>query len=212
MFGRTSLFGAVIVGTTVVPYLMSSSSGVRDWAMKMAPSATADAPVETPPPTTITDSKGQQHQTTVVRPGDVPTHPLEEALQFNVTTSWIVAEWPRISADLAELDLHGYRVPLISGTTDADVAGSLTYYFDAKQNVARITLFGTTGDPRVLINLLESRFGMKRSATKEPNLYLYQAKSWTRKVTSELRIRPAKVLRNDSPHSRYEVALLLERP
>ena len=33
-----------------------------------------------------------------------------------------------------------------------------------------------------------------------------------RKVVSELRIKPAHVLRADAPHSRFEVALLIERP
>ncbi|HEY2841708.1 MAG TPA: DUF6690 family protein, partial [Pirellulales bacterium] len=66
-------------------------------------------------------------------------------------------------------------------------------------------------DPSRLIGLLDSRFGFKRMQTKEPNLYLYQVTSWG-KTTSEMRIRPAKVLRSDSPHSRYEIAMVIERP
>ena len=65
-----------------------------------------------------------------------PTTPvlsLEEVLRFDVTTAWVLSKWPRVSANLAELDMQGYRVPLVTGTGDADVAGSLTYYFNAKQ-------------------------------------------------------------------------------
>jgi len=123
----------------------------------------------------------------------------------------VMANWPRVSADLAELDLQGYRVPLVSGTSEADVAGSLTYYFNAKQRLERITFFGTTGDGRKLVALLESRFEFKRSNTNEPNLFLYQVKSWG-KVQSELRIRPSPIVRSEVPNTRFEVALLIDRP
>jgi hypothetical protein len=44
-------------------------------------------------------------------------------------------------------------------------------------------------------------------------LYVYTVKSWSwGKVTSELRMRPASVVRSDVPHSRFEVALLIDRP
>ena len=82
--------------------------------------------------------------------------------------------------------MQGYRVPLVTGTTDADVAGSLTYYFNQKQRVERITFFGTTGDTPRLVAFLESQYGFKREKTAEPNLYVYQVKSWTwGKATSE---------------------------
>ena len=115
------------------------------------------------------------------------------------------------SADLAELDLQGYRVPLVSGTSEADVAGSLTYYFNAKQRLERITFFGTTGDGRKLVALLESRFAFKRGNANEPNLFLYQVKSWG-KVQSEMRIRPSPIVRSEVPNTRFEVALLIDRP
>ena len=45
----------------------------------------------------------------------------------------------------------------------------------------------------------------------EPNLFVYQVKSFG-KVTSELRMRPTSVVRRDAPHTRFEVALLIEKP
>jgi len=224
MFRRSWLFGAMMVSTAVIPYLVSTSNGVQQWVMSKIPARasgehTADPIALTPTTTTTTTTTtatpeapaGTVTKTRIARREDVPTHPLEEVLQFNVTTTWIQSEWPRVSADLAELDMHGYRVPLVSGTTDNDVAGSLTYYFNAKQEVARITFFGTTGDPRRLIALLESKFKFQHMQTKEPNLYLYQVTSWG-KPTSEMRIRPAKILRSAAPHSRYEIAMVIERP
>ena len=139
------------------------------------------------------------HAQTCPRP-TTPVLSLEEVLRFDVTTAWVLSKWPRVWANLAELDMQGYRVPLVTGTGDADVAGSLTYYFNAKQRMARITFFGTTGDTRRLVAFLESTYNFKRIQIEEPNLYVYQVKSWTwGSVTSELRMRPASVVRSDVP-------------
>ena len=66
--------------------------------------------------------------------------------------------WPQVATGLGQLQLQGYRVPLVSGTTEGDVAGSLTYYFNAQQQLQRIAFQGNTGDPRNLIVLLRSRY------------------------------------------------------
>ena len=109
--------------------------------------------------------------TTALKPGDqsadpflAPSHPaalsvegdrtpgLAEVLRFDVSPAWVLQRWPRVSTDLAVLQLHGYRVPLVTGTNQNDVAGSLTYYFNPSQQVQQITLRGTTGDPRAIIS------------------------------------------------------------
>jgi uncharacterized protein DUF6690 len=136
---------------------------------------------------------------------------LGEVLQFNGTPSWVMARWPRVTASLAELDLQGYRVPLVTGTGEDDLAGSLTYYFDKEQHVAYINFHGTTGDPRKLVSLVMSRYSFVRQSTDDPSLALYQVK-WNGKPLSELRIRTARVLRADQPHARYEVDLAMKRP
>ncbi len=61
-------------------------------------------------------------------------------LRFDVTVEWVMQRWPRVSTGLPYLQLQGYRVPLVTGTKVADLAGSLTYYFNARQQVQRITL------------------------------------------------------------------------
>ena len=73
------------------------------------------------------------------------------ALDGERTSAWVLARWPRVSTRLANLDLQGYRVPLVSGTADGDLAGSLTYYFNSQQRVQRITFIGSTGDARPLV-------------------------------------------------------------
>jgi hypothetical protein len=218
MFGRSKLFIALFVMTTVLPWVLSTSSGVSGlWSRVMALKGKNEAAkfdpaaVDTEQPV----AAAAPGEAVVQKPAKptTPIHTLDEVLRFDVTTTWVLSKWPRVSANLAELDVQGYRVPLVTGTTDADVAGSLTYYFNQKQRVERITFFGTTGDTRRLVAFLESQYGFKREKTPEPNLYVYQVKSWTwGKATSELRMRPASVVRSDVPHSRFEVALLIDRP
>jgi hypothetical protein len=136
---------------------------------------------------------------------------LAEVLRFDITTHWIIARWPRVTTGLAVLDLQGYRVPLVTGTNEDGMAGSLTYYFDKHQVCERIIFHGTSGDPRKLVYLVTSRYGLEREITNDPSLTLFRKKSGSR-VDSELRIRPAKVIRADAPRSRYEIDLAIKRP
>ena len=122
-----------------------------------------------------------------------------------------MARWPRVTSGLAELDLQGYRVPLVTGTAEDDLAGSLTYYFDKNQHVAFINFKGTTGNPRKLISLVMSRYRFLPQKTDDPGLALYQVK-WNGQPQSELRIRTARVVRANQPHARYEIDLAMKRP
>ena len=131
---------------------------------------------------------------------------LEEVLRFDITPAWIIERWPRVSSGLSELDLQGYRVALVTGTTDSDLAGSLTYYFDNKNQVDRIIFHGSSGDPGQLVALVTSRYELKKQKTDDPSRTLFQRKLWGKSV-SELRIRPAPVLRSDMPQARYEIEL-----
>jgi len=223
MFGKSKLFIAIFLATTVVPYVVSTYGGFKGVMDKVMPAKSAPEEGAIPAPEAATDpaaghstgmvAHGEVASNKPIRPDSTPVHPLEEVLRFDVTTAWVLQNWPRVSANLSELDVQGYRVPLVSGTNDDDLAGSLTYYFNPKQRVSRITFFGTTGDTRKLVSILESRYGFKRVVTPEPNVFLYQVKTWSwGQVTSELRMRTAPVVRKDLPHSRFEVALLIERP
>lgn len=139
-----------------------------------------------------------------------PVQNLGEIFNFHVTTGWVTNRWPRVSTRLAELELQGYRVPLVSGTANDDVAGALTYYFNQDQKVERITFYGTTGDPQKIVSVV-NQLGLKHQVHGDPGLYLYQSK-WNGEVESELQVRPAKVVRSSSPHERFAVALVLNRP
>ena len=135
-----------------------------------------------------------------------------EVFRFDVKPGWVVARWPRVSAGLAPLQLQGYRVPLVTGTARDDLAGALTYYFNPRQQIQRLTFQGTTGDARKLVHLVTTRYGLARRLTNDPGMFLYERRDPNGKPNSFLWIRPAGVVKASDPRSRLEVALLLERP
>ena len=141
----------------------------------------------------------------------MPLPSLAEVLRMDVTVEWVLQRWPRVTTGLPELQLQGYRVPLVSGTTNADVAGSLTYYFDARQQVQRITLRGTTGDPSVLASILSSRYHFARRLTNDPGLIFYEAVDASNRSVGTLKIRSAPVVDASQPRSRFQLELVMDR-
>jgi hypothetical protein len=107
--------------------------------------------------------------------------------------------------------MFGIRVPLITGTSLGDLAGSLSYYFNSQSRLQRISLRGRTGDPTQIVNLVVQRFGFRPQPPKIPGEQLYQV-IHHEKVKSELRVRPEPVLLASSPHKSYSVVLELENP
>jgi hypothetical protein len=214
-------FLTFMMGAVGVPYLLSASS---DWWNKIKPSFTAKGASKSQPagPTTagLPQSPGQlaSAPAEALRPGSQPrliegstVRDLAEVLHFDGTPGWVMARWPRVTAGLAELDLQGYRVPLVTGTAEDDLAGSLTYYFDKEQRVKFITFHGATGNPRKLVALVMQKYSFRPEQTNDPGLALYLVK-WNGKPVSELRIRTASVVRADQPHTRYQVDLAMKRP
>jgi hypothetical protein len=117
--------------------------------------------------------------------------------------------WPWISAGLSQLPLQGYRVPLVTGTGSDDLAGSLTYYFNAQQKVQRITFQGTTGDAGKLLRLLIGRYGFGRRLTNDPGLFRYEVPPSRGEAKSLLNLR---LSQPNDPYLRYRVDLTIERP
>ncbi len=141
--------------------------------------------------------------------GPTECQDLEEVLRFDVTAAWVLGRWSCVSAGLAQLDLQGYRVPIVSGVAEDDVAGALTYYFSSRQQVQRITFYGTTGDPDKLIRLLAARFQFGRRLTDNPGLFRYEVAEPKGPPKSYLDIR---LVRPEVPARRFEVSLVIERP
>ncbi|MEN6556905.1 MAG: DUF6690 family protein [Thermoguttaceae bacterium] len=141
----------------------------------------------------------------------MPMPRLDEVLRFDATVEWVMQRWPRVSTGLPYLQLQGYRVPLVTGTSLDDLAGSLTYYFNAHQQVQRITLRGTTGDPRSMVGLLADRYRFTRRLTNDPSIVLYETVNTSNQLAGSLKIRSAKVVKSDQPYSRFEFDLVIDR-
>jgi len=136
---------------------------------------------------------------------------LGEVLRFDIAPNWVYSRWSRKTTALADLQFHGIRVPLVTGTGVDDLAGSLTYYFNHDQLPERIVFQGRTGDPRKVISLVTGRFGLKPYRAFTPGEQLFQLR-WNDQPMSELRVRPASVVWASAPHANYEVMLDLQRP
>jgi hypothetical protein len=117
--------------------------------------------------------------------------------------------WPRKSTALAELDLYGIRVPLVTGTQLSDIAGSLTYYFAADGRVQRISFRGLTGDTTQLVGLVTQRYGLQAQPALAAGEQLFETRR-DADVLSRLRTRPAPVLWASSPHDSFSVELDLQ--
>lgn len=134
---------------------------------------------------------------------------LEQLLQFDVTPGWIVERWSRVSTIRSDTGLDGMRVALVTGTNVEDIVGSLTYYFDTRQRLQRITFDGLTGDDRALVNLILQQFNLRPEPALGAGLYIAR---WNGQPTGVLRISHAPVVRSQRPHERLEVMLELNQP
>jgi hypothetical protein len=142
----------------------------------------------------------------------VRLHDASSVFDFQVTPEWVVAHWPSVSTGLAQLQLEGYRVPLVTGTGQQDLAGSLTYYFSPEQKLQQITFIGTTGDPRPLIGLLSGRFHLTRRLANDPGLIVFEAVRGNNELAGSLKLRLAPQTEPNEPYRRYDIELSLARP
>jgi hypothetical protein len=219
MFKRGLLYGSVLIVTVVIPWLVSSGVNIKNWAASLSGSSGAQAaglnPGEPVPfgaeASFAANQNGAQRGAVPGGPKLVgaPVSDLAEVLRFDVSPQWVMSRWSRISTVLADLELEGLRVPLVTGTTTDDLAGSLTYYFDKQHQVQRITFHGYTGDERKLAALVAQRYQLK--PVQSLNAALYLAK-WNGTPMSALRVALAPVVRADSPNTRLEVMLEINRP
>ncbi|HBO43383.1 MAG TPA: hypothetical protein DD670_05525 [Planctomycetaceae bacterium] len=135
-----------------------------------------------------------------------------EVFRFDATVPWIMSRWSRVSTGMAQLQLHGYRVPLVTGTRPDDLAGALTYYYGPDQRVRKITFNGTTGDAGRLVHFLASRYGFQRRLANDGGLFVYEVPNEKGDIHSVLRIRSTGIVRADQPNQRFHVDLVIEPP
>ena len=212
MFGRKMRFLLILLASVLMPYLWFNDYLARTakttWNSLLAaggsrPSASV-AILEPPKPDDpLLAAKG------LPQPSGAPKEDLAAVLRFDISPEWVTQRWPRVSTVLAEQELEGLRVPLVTGTQIDDLTGSLTYYFDRQRRVQRISFHGHTGDERKLMALVTTQFGMRSEPTLGAGIYVAR---WNARPMSVVRITYAPVIRAQSPHDRLQVALEINRP
>ncbi len=224
MISRTLAMPTLLAASVAVPYVATNAP---QWTQQVRQaSATAPAPPQpaaavphAAAPATFPAASGAPAATQVAAPAPPvhvqttpdPAYSLAEVLRFDITKDWVYQRWDRKSTALADLDLFGVRVPLVSGTQVHDIAGSLTYFFGADGRVKRISFRGRTGDTTQLAMLLHQRFGLQAV----PSVIAGQQVLQQRKgddVISELRTQTAPILWSSSPHESFSVEFELQDP
>jgi hypothetical protein len=210
-FKKTLLYAGGLVLATGGPITLFSGADLvggikRSWSAHPAATAAFQQSTSATSPSMVDASA----KPAALDPLPLPS--LSEVLRFDVTVEWVMQRWPRVSTGLPCLQLQGYRVPLVTGTSVTDLAGALTYYFNAQQQVERITFRGTTGNPSALVTILAGQYRFVRRLTNDPGLVLYETVDASNRQAGKVTIRSAKVIRADQPYSRFEVDLVMDRP
>jgi len=226
MFGKATRMGVLMVTAVGAPFLwynkpatMELPAKVKSWFGGGGSSgfgwnsgqggATGEVPITSQALSTV--SLGPDDRPVVVTPAltGPAASDFQSIFRFDVSPRWVTQRWSRISTIRGEPGWEGMRVPVVTGTQFDDVAGSLTYYFDAQHQVRRITFHGVTGDERKLVAFVSSVYDLQPDAQLAGSVHVAR---WNGQPTSVLRIALAPVIRANMPHSRLEILLELNRP
>jgi len=207
MMERTGLFLAIAATAIGAPYVMTQT----DW-FKSSPQLGEEWQIHAPlQPGVPVPGMPPGHPNAVVKPrleGPAAIR-LEDAFRFDITPGWVTTYWTRVTTTLSDLELEGFRVPLVTGTQPDDVAGSLTYYFDKAHRLQRISFQGSTGDPRKIVAFAMRYYELQAAPTLGAGLYLGR---WNGVPKSVLRVRHEPVVLTSAPLHRYQIDFELNRP
>ena len=134
---------------------------------------------------------------------------IREALRFDLTSPAILNRFSRVSTVLADLQLEGLRVPVVTGIRADDLAGTLTYYFDKSGKIQRINLHGFTGDTQRIVSTLTTHYGLQGEPSLDAGVY---TRRWNGIPVHLLKISHAPVVFSDAVHQKYTVFLELNQP
>jgi hypothetical protein len=131
-----------------------------------------------------------------------------EVFRFDISPQAITSRWTRVSTGLGDARFQGYRVPLMTGPAESDLAGSLTYYFDGQPKLRRITFLGTTGNPQRLIQFLARHYGFRRFPNGNARVTTYGVRF---PYSGILKIATAEVIDKSLASTNYRIELSLGR-
>jgi len=157
-------------------------------------------------PEIVSEELAEAGNEIVAVPGP-PVQNFAEIFRFDLTPNHVMKRWQQVSASLRHLDLQGYRVPLVTGIDDTDLAGSLTYYFDPRQRLRRITFVGTTGNPLRLTHFVTQRFGFHRVVNQDPRRESYAG---GRNVGGYYSITPMELIDRKESQTNFAIDLRID--
>ncbi len=138
-----------------------------------------------------------------------PVQDLREVLRFDISPDWVTQRFSRVSTVLAELNLDGLRVPLVTGTAAGDLAGSISYYFDRQSRLQRVMLHGFTGDATSVVNTMTQFYGLQLEPSLDAGVY---TRKWNGRPVHFLRITRAPIVYSDATHHKFIIFLELNQP
>lgn len=138
-----------------------------------------------------------------------PVHDLRDVLRFDISPAWVSQHFARVTTVLADLQLDGLRVPLVTGTQPHDVAGTVTYYFDHGGTLQRVNIHGFVGDPTQIMKTMQKHYGMQPEPTLDAGVYTVR---WNGVHTGLLKLTRAPVMYSTDQHEKYTVFLELNEP
>lgn len=215
---------ATLLGASIgVPYVISQSSGSRGtngatsspWPFggKATPAATSSGhdPFASSTATHGGGSTiGSAAGATSPPPPQISYPTMEQVFRFDINKNWVYQHWSRKSTSPTEFNLFAVRVALVTGTQPGSLAGSLTYFFNAQDQVEHISFRGRTGDARQFVQFMTSTYQLQ-SVQAPVGEQLYQVASGG-SVQSELRMRPEAILVSTAPQASLTIELELARP
>lgn len=226
MFNRPVLFLAILAASAGIPYALNhpqlgkslreqwthwTSSGATPSALSNFSAAGGGNAA-----TTTTDNSdwwswlsASSAPPQEILPPVAPVFDFQEIFRLDVQPEHILHRWPRVTTTLAENDLQGLRVPLVTGPNVDDLTGSLTYYFDKQRVCQRLSFQGTTGDPRRLVMLTTMLYELQAVPSLNAGLFV---KVKSNKPESLLQIDYAPVVKATNPHQTAALMLELNRP
>lgn len=195
------------------PYTYFKGEDVADSLTTLVPQWTSRGGGQTPP---VAERGPVASRSDIGRfgafggPAGAPVQ-FNEIFRFDISPDWVAGHWSEVTLGMADVELTGHRVMLVTGSRPEDLAGALTYYFDRDQSVRRIRFEGVTGDPRPLVAGMATQYRFVRCGTDVPGTDVYQVHR-DGKAKGDLRIRSAPTIRANSSLGRYSVSLAIDHP
>jgi hypothetical protein len=93
-------------------------------------------------------------------------------LRWDLPRGFLIWQHPNAAIVPTERNLLGYRIPFTTGLQPQDLTGTLTYYFDSKDQLQRMELSAASGNPWPMTQWLLPQFRLQPIPSTRPNVRL----------------------------------------